>query len=49
MLRGTLSVQIGTDDHDLRQGDSIYFDSSIPHSYSRSGARACLAIVVTSV
>ena len=49
VLRGTLSVQIGTDEHALGQGDSIYFDSSIPHSYGRSGERACSAIVVTSV
>jgi quercetin dioxygenase-like cupin family protein len=49
VLKGTLSVQIGTDEHALGQGDSIYFDSSIPHSYSRSGQRACSAIVVTTV
>jgi transcriptional regulator with XRE-family HTH domain len=49
VLRGTLSVQIGNDEHALGRGDSIYFDSSIPHSYSRSGERTCSAIVVTSV
>ena len=49
VLKGTLSVQIGTDEHALGQGDSIYFDSSIPHSYGRGGERACSAIVVTSV
>ena len=49
VLTGTLSVQVGTDEHILGQGDSIYFDSSLPHSYGRSGARACSAIVVTSV
>ena len=49
VLKGTLSVQIGNEEHALGRGDSIYFDSSIPHSYSRSGERACSAIVVTSV
>jgi transcriptional regulator with XRE-family HTH domain len=49
VLKGTLIVQIGNDEHALGQGDSIYFDSSIPHSYSRRGERACSAIVVTSV
>jgi transcriptional regulator with XRE-family HTH domain len=49
VLKGTLSVQIGNDEHALGRGDSIYFDSSIPHSYSRSGERTCSAIVVTSV
>jgi transcriptional regulator with XRE-family HTH domain len=49
VLSGTLRLQIGTDEHALGQGDSIYFDSSVPHSYARSGARPCGAIVVTCV
>ena len=48
VLKGTLSVQIGAEEHSVGPGDSIYFDSTIPHSYSRSGKRACSAIVVTS-
>ena len=47
-LAGTLSVRIGTDEYALAAGDSMYFDSSIPHSYRRSGGRMCNAIVVTS-
>ncbi len=49
VLKGALSVQIGTDEHALGKGDSMYFDSSIPHSYSRSGESACIGIVVTTV
>jgi transcriptional regulator with XRE-family HTH domain len=49
VLQGTLSMQIGADEHALSRGDSVYFDASIPHSYSRGGERACSAIVVTSV
>lgn len=49
MLKGTLRVHIGTEEHALGEGDAIYFDSSIPHSYGRGGQRACSAIVVTSV
>lgn len=30
-------------------GDSVYFDSSVPHTYSRSGGAACRAIVVATV
>ncbi|HVB38274.1 MAG TPA: XRE family transcriptional regulator [Vicinamibacterales bacterium] len=48
LLQGSLSVQVGADDHVLGQGDSMYFDSGIPHSYSRRGRRACRAIVVTT-
>ena len=48
VMQGTLSVHIGDDEHALEAGDSIYFDSSIPHAYRRSAGRACTAIVVTA-
>jgi mannose-6-phosphate isomerase-like protein (cupin superfamily) len=41
-------VHIGAEEHALEAGDSIYFDSSVPHAYRRSGGRNCSAIVVTS-
>jgi transcriptional regulator with XRE-family HTH domain len=47
-LQGTLSVHVGGAEHALDTGDSIYFDSSVPHAYRRSGGRSCSAIVVTS-
>jgi transcriptional regulator with XRE-family HTH domain len=47
MLRGTLEMQIGDEEHILRMGDSIYFDSSVPHSYRRRSENSCTAIVVT--
>ena len=46
-LQGTLSVHIGEDEHALDAGDSMYFDSSVPHGYRRSGGRACSALIVT--
>ena len=46
-LQGTLSVHVGGEEHTLEAGDSMYFDSSVPHGYRRSGTRACSAIVVT--
>ena len=48
MLTGTLAVQIGGEEHSLAPHDSMYFDSSTPHGYRRSGAKTCAAIVVTS-
>lgn len=48
VLQGTLSLQIGADEHALGKGDSVYFDSSMPHCYSRRGGPACRAIVVTT-
>lgn len=48
ILKGSLLLRVGTDDHTLDEGDSVYFDASQPHSYRRIGARACEAIVVTT-
>ena len=47
-LAGTLCVQVNGEEHALAAGDSMYFDSSLPHAYRRQGARACSALVVTS-
>jgi transcriptional regulator with XRE-family HTH domain len=48
LLQGTLAINITSADHVLEAGDSLYFDSSLPHAYRRMGGRACSAIVVTS-
>jgi mannose-6-phosphate isomerase-like protein (cupin superfamily) len=48
MMQGTLSVHIGHEEHALAAGDSIYFDSSIPHGYRRSAGKRCNAVVVTT-
>jgi transcriptional regulator with XRE-family HTH domain len=47
VLRGELEMRIGTVDYTLETGDSIYFDSSLPHSYRRTSPKPCAAIVVT--
>lgn len=47
-LQGALTVHINGGDHVLEAGDSMYFDSSLPHAYRRAGGRVCSAIVVTS-
>ena len=47
-LQGTLRVNIEASEYALEAGDSMYFDASVPHSYRRSGSRACSAIVVTA-
>lgn len=44
---GKLEILIGTQGHTLETGDSIYFDSSLPHAYRRIGQKPCTAIVVT--
>jgi transcriptional regulator with XRE-family HTH domain len=48
VLHGTLELHVGEQEHVLEAGDSIYFDSTVPHAYCRAGARSCSAVVVTA-
>ncbi|MDP2391594.1 MAG: cupin domain-containing protein, partial [Acidobacteriota bacterium] len=48
VLKGALTLRLGDEVHELGEGDSMYFDSAQPHSYTRLGARPCEAIVVTA-
>jgi transcriptional regulator with XRE-family HTH domain len=48
-MQGTLSVHMGSEEHVLEAGDSMYFDSTVPHAYRRSGGRSCSALVVTAL
>ena len=47
VLRGKLEMNIAATTHVLDAGDSIYFDSSLAHSYRRVSQKPCSAIVVT--
>ena len=48
VLQGTLSVHVAAEEHVLDQGDSMYFDATVPHAYRRSRGRTCRAVVVTA-
>ena len=48
VLKGTLGIRIGEDEHALGRGDAIYFDSTVPHGYRSRGSATCSAIVVTA-
>jgi transcriptional regulator with XRE-family HTH domain len=49
VLRGQLVVSITGDDFLLNEGDAMYFDSGVPHSYyGRESGSPCSAIVVTA-
>lgn len=48
VLQGTLSVHMDDRHETLSAGDSMYFDSTRPHAYSRGGGRSCSAVIVTS-
>jgi transcriptional regulator with XRE-family HTH domain len=47
-LQGTLVLKLGEADYELTSGDSMYFDSTVPHAYRRMGNRTCSGIIVTS-
>ena len=48
VLSGTLIIHIGEEEQVLEARDSIYFDSTVPHAYCKSGSKACCALVVTT-
>jgi transcriptional regulator with XRE-family HTH domain len=48
VVSGRLSVRIDSQNKILSDGDSMYFDSSFPHSYMRQGRGICCAIVVVA-
>lgn len=48
LLSGKLVITVGREEHELEEGDSIYFNASVPHSYRRHGKPRCTAIVVTT-
>ena len=48
VIAGKIELRIGTVTHELGEGDSIYFDSAVPHGYRRVGARRATALVATA-
>jgi quercetin dioxygenase-like cupin family protein len=48
VLDGVVKVEYGKDTHIIGQGDSIYYDSIVPHRVSSSGGQArILAVIYT--
>jgi transcriptional regulator with XRE-family HTH domain len=47
VLSGTLSVTVGFEDHVLKPGDSISFESTVPHRLHNDGDEVVRAIWVT--
>ena len=47
IVAGSMAVHFQEEEHLLEPGDSVYFDSSEPHSYRGVGAEACKAVVIT--
>lgn len=47
ILSGSLAVSVVDERFVLEEGDSIYFDAGLSHSYANAGKNACRALVVT--
>jgi transcriptional regulator with XRE-family HTH domain len=47
LISGRLELHISSDMHLLEEGDAIYFDSAVRHSYRRLGKNRCSAVIVT--
>lgn len=48
LLEGSLSIRYEDEEHVLRPGDSVYFDSSQPHSYQGTSKSPARAVVITT-
>lgn len=48
VLKGTLTLKVGAELQQLDAGDSLYFDSQLPHGYARAGLKPCSALVITA-
>ncbi|MFS8579689.1 MAG: XRE family transcriptional regulator [Novibacillus thermophilus] len=44
VLRGKMVVVLDDEEYELEEGDSIYFDSSIPHRFINRGEEKCVSI-----
>ncbi|HZQ95935.1 MAG TPA: XRE family transcriptional regulator [Candidatus Sulfotelmatobacter sp.] len=47
VIKGSLTIKIGSEEFDLEGEDAIYFDSAVQHGYRRRGSKPCSAVIVT--
>jgi len=47
VMKGALTIKIGSEEFQLEAEDAIYFDSAVLHSYRRRGAKPCAGLIVT--
>jgi transcriptional regulator with XRE-family HTH domain len=47
LLKGTMAILHGAESYQMEQGDAVYFDANIPHSYACVGANSASALIVT--
>ena len=47
VMKGSLTIKIGSEEFQLEAEDAIYFDSAVQHSYRRRGSKPCTGVIVT--
>ena len=47
LVEGSMVIRFHDEDHELHQGDSVYFDASERHSYRGTGQAGTRAVVIT--
>ncbi len=47
VIKGSLTLKIGSEEFQLEAEDAIYFDAAVQHSYRRRGSKACCGVIVT--
>jgi transcriptional regulator with XRE-family HTH domain len=47
LIKGSLTLKIGGEEHELEAEDSVYFDAAVQHSYRRRGSKPCVGMIVT--
>jgi transcriptional regulator with XRE-family HTH domain len=47
VMKGSLTIKIGSEEFQLEAEDAIYFDSAVLHSYRRRGTKPCTGVIVT--
>jgi quercetin dioxygenase-like cupin family protein len=48
LIEGSMTIRYNDQEHVLHPGDSVYFDSSAPHSYRAMARTPAKAFVVTA-
>ncbi len=44
VLKGSLTIKLSSMEYVLNEGDSIYFESTIPHRYQNNSAEDCISV-----
>ena len=48
LISGKLELTIGSEEICLEEGDAVYFDSAVRHSYHRASKNRCTGVIVTA-